>query len=302
MEPQRTSDTVSNTANNRSRGQGARLRFTKMHGLGNDFMVIDLVTQRAQLNPEQIRAWADRRTGIGFDQLLLLEPPTHPDSDFRYRIFNADGTEVEQCGNGVRCVGRFISDQQLSPKAVLTLETSSGCVQVSLGDDDAVRVNMGVPDLSLARIPFAAAHARQVDAVRYALQTSQGEVIVVPVSIGNPHAVLFVDDAQRAPVTSLGEELQMHPAFPARVNVGFCEVVDEGFARLRVFERGVGETRACGTGACAAAVAGQLTGQLGTQVKLSLSGGKLRIAWPGRDHPISMTGPASSVYEGQLDT
>ena len=297
MESQRNTD-----ASGRSRSPGVRLRFTKMHGLGNDFMVIDLVTQRAQLTPEQIRAWADRRTGIGFDQLLTLEPPTHPESDFRYRIFNADGAEVEQCGNGARCVGRFISAQQLSPKPTLTLETNGGRIHVALGDGDTVEVNMGVPELTPERIPFDVAHARRLDEVRYALQTSQGEVIVVPVSIGNPHAVIFVADLQYAPVLALGAELEVHPAFPARVNVGFCEVIDAGFARLRVFERGVGETRACGTGACAAVVAGQLVRRLDTQVKLALTGGKLRIAWPGPGNPISMTGPASSVYEGQLDT
>lgn len=298
MESQHNSLTVTS---NRTRAAGVRLRFTKMHGLGNDFMVIDLVTQRAQLLPAQIRAWADRHTGIGFDQLLTLEPPTHPESDFRYRIFNADGAEVEQCGNGARCMGRFINEQQLSRKALLTLETNSGRIRVTLGDDDSVEVDMGTPVLIPASVPFDVSHARQIDAVRYALQTSQGEVVITPVNVGNPHAVVFVADVQGAPVTTLGAELEVHPAFPARVNVGFCQVIDASFARLRVFERGVGETRACGSGACAAAVAGQVTGQLGPFSKIALTGGKLHLAWPGQGHAITMTGPASSVYEGRLD-
>ena len=285
----------------RARNAAMRLRFTKMHGLGNDFMVIDLVTQRAQITPELICAWADRRTGIGFDQLLMLEPPTHPESDFRYRIFNADGAEVEQCGNGARCIARFIFAQQLSPKPVLRLETNGGPIQVGLVGPDSVEVNMGVPELAPARVPFDVSHARPVDGVSYGVHTTCGEVLVVPVSIGNPHAVVFVARLQDAQVARLGAELQTHPAFPARVNVGFCEVVDAGMARLRVFERGVGETRACGSGACAAAVAGQLVGLLGGQVNIALPGGALQLAWSGPGNPISMVGPASLVYEGQIE-
>ena len=338
MEPSRTDQSTYQPTHGRGRPVSPRLHFTKMHGLGNDFMVVDLVTQRAQLTPELIRRWADRRTGIGFDSLLTLEPPHDPDTDFRYRFFNADGSEAEQCGNGARCIGRFVSDQRLSPKGRLVLDTNGGRIAVALAEDDTVEVDMGVPQLQPERIPFDTRYARHLDGVRYALQSSQGEVIVVPVSLGNPHAVIFVDDVQRAPVATLGAELERHPAFPARVNVGFCEVVDGGFARLRVFERGIGETRACGSGACAAVVAGQLIGRLaghidghvdchvggqlnegrattgtGTpsaglsmsqqncSVKVSLPGGKLRITWPGPGTNITMTGPACSVFEGQLE-
>lgn len=278
-----------------------RLRFAKMHGIGNDVMVLDLVTQRAQLTPEQVRAWGDRHTGIGFDQLMVLEPPHSPDCDFVVRIYNRDGSTAMHCGNGVRCVGRFIADERLSPKRRITLELPRGRIEVRLLADDAVEVDMGEPVSDLAAIPFDARHATRIDAHRFELTTSLGPVVVVPVSVGNPHAVLFVNDIATANVAALGAELERHAAFPERANIGFCEVVDRGFMRLRVFERGVGETRACGSGACAAVVAARLTEQMDEHIKVSLPGGRLRIVWPGPGQVVRMTGPTALVYEGQLE-
>ena len=278
-----------------------RLRFTKMHGIGNDVMVLDLVTQRAQLTPEIVRTWGDRHTGIGFDQLMVLEPPNSPDCDFVVRIFNTDGSSAMHCGNGVRCVGRFIAQEKLSPKRRLTLELPRGRIEVRLLGDDAVEVDMGQPFLALADIPFDERHARRIDTHRFELDTCHGPVTVLPVSVGNPHAVIFVDAVQHAHVAEIGAEVERHPAFPERVNVGFCEVVDRGFMRLRVFERGVGETRACGSGACAAAIAARLVDAMDEHMKVSLPGGRLRIAWPGIGHVVRMTGPTALVYEGQLE-
>jgi diaminopimelate epimerase len=274
-----------------------RLHFSKMHGLGNDFMVVDLVTQSWEPVPIQIARLADRRTGVGFDQLLAVLPPSRPDADFLYRIFNADGTEAQQCGNGVRCVAKFVSDHNLSPKRFLTIETLSGVVRTRLHDDDNIEVGMGVPTTEPGRIPFLTEGA----ALAYPLRVGDCEMLVTPLSMGNPHAVLFVDNVQGADVARIGAALTAHERFPEGVNVGFCQVVDPGFARLRVYERGVGETRACGTGACAAAVAGRLHGKLHERVKVSLPGGKLRIRWPGPDSELTMTGPACLVYEGQLE-
>jgi diaminopimelate epimerase len=274
-----------------------KIRFAKMHGLGNDFMVVDLVSQHAEFTPERIRCLADRHTGVGFDQLLLVEPPRDPDADFRYRIFNADGSEAEQCGNGARCFARFVRDNQLSPKPTLRLETNTGIVATRLCGDGDVEVNMGVPGLAPVDVPFLA----DAPAISYPLEVNGATVEVTPVSMGNPHAVIFVPSVFDAPVATLGAAIGSHPRFPSGVNVGFCQVVDPGFARLRVFERGVGETRACGTGACAAAVAGQLTGRLGARCKISLPGGKLRIQWPGPGASLSMVGPAALVFEGQIE-
>lgn len=276
--------------------QSRQLRFTKMHGLGNDFMVIDGVTQEVQLDQAQIRRLADRHFGVGFDQLLLVEPPGRPDVDFRYRIFNADGGEVEQCGNGARCFARFVREQGLTRKDIIDVETNTGLIQLSIKPDGAVRVDMGLPELDPAAIPFKA-ESRELS---YAVETQGQTWTLSAVSMGNPHAVLVVDSVERAPVETLGPELESHPRFPARVNVGFMQVESPDRVRLRVFERGVGETRACGTGACAAVVAGRLRGLLDERVEVLLAGGSLIIEWPGEGHPVTMEGPATTVFEGQL--
>jgi len=291
-----------------------QLEFSKMHGLGNDFMVLDLVTQLFVPTPEQIRAWSDRHTGVGFDQLLAIEPPDNPEADFRYRIYNADGTEVEQCGNGARCAALFVAARQLSPKRSLLLETNTGLITVTRLADGMVEVDMGPPDCTPAVLPFCpdapgvnpvvhrintASGCADVDA--WQIDTSAGPVECMTVSMGNPHAVIFVDNVANAPVAELGQALMVHPAFPSGVNVGFVQAVDNAFLRLRVFERGVGETRACGTGACAAAVAARLRGLTGARVKVSLPGGKVRIAWQGPDHTVKMTGPAALVYQGHIE-
>jgi diaminopimelate epimerase len=274
-----------------------QLHFSKMHGLGNDFMVVDLVTQQVELSPTLIARLADRHTGVGFDQLLAVLPPTRPDADFRYQIFNADGSEAEQCGNGVRCFAKYVYEHRLSPKQCLTIETLGGLVWTRLHDDHNVEVGMGVPTNEPARIPFLTEGA----ALAYPLRIGNAELTMTPVSVGNPHAVIFVDNIQSADVRGIGAELARHERFPAGVNVGFCQIVDRGFVRLRVYERGVGETQACGTGACAAAVAGRLHDRLNERVKVSLPGGKLRIHWAGPGHELTMTGPACLVYEGQID-
>jgi diaminopimelate epimerase len=273
-----------------------QLHFSKMHGLGNDFMVVDLVTQDAELTPELIARLADRHTGVGFDQLLAVLPPDNPDADFRYRIFNADGSEAEQCGNGVRCFARFVAEHKLCPKSCLVIQTNTGLVWTRRHDEDLVEVGMGIPTTAPARIPFLTEQAQ----LSYSVSLGDATVTFTPLSVGNPHAVLFVDNIQTADVDGIGAALTRHPLFPQGVNVGFCQVIDNGFIRLRVFERGVGETRACGTGACAAVVAGNLHGLLGERVKVSLPGGKLRIRWPGPDQELTMTGPACTVYEGKI--
>ena len=273
-----------------------QLRFAKMHGLGNDFMVIDRVSQHFDLEPELVRQWSDRHTGVGFDQLLAVEPPKSPDADFCYRIHNADGSEAEQCGNGARCFARFVADNQLSVKNTLVLETNAGPITTTLMSDNQVEVDMGVPSTQPADVPFRA----DTKELAYMVNVDDCRVAVTPVSMGNPHAVIFVDSVADAPVNSLGAALSRHERFPEGVNVGFCQVVDRGFMRLRVFERGVGETRACGTGACAAVVAGKIKSQLGERVKVSLPGGKVRVKWPGPGAPVKMTGPACTVYEGTI--
>lgn len=280
------------------------LEFAKMHGLGNDFMVIDLVTQTAAVTAEQARAWGDRHTGVGFDQLLVIEPPTRPDADFRYRIFNADGSEVAQCGNGARCAAWYVAHRRLSPKPDLVLQTNAGLITTQLQRDDQVEVGMGVPTTDPAAIPFdpAAGGALRTDEhpCLYSVSIEGAEHRFVPVGIGNPHAVLMVDSIAAAPVGTLGAAMVAHAVFPEGANIGFCEVVDRGFVRLRVYERGVGETRACGSGACAAVVAAHLLGRVGERVKVSLPGGKVRIAWPGPGSDVRMTGPAALVFEGRI--
>ena len=272
------------------------LRFTKMHGLGNDFMVIDLVTQHAQLSAKQIRQWADRHTGIGFDQLLLVEPPTTPDADFRYRIFNADGSEVEQCGNGARCFARFVQDKRLTAKQEIQVETAGGPIVLRINHDRQVTVDMGAPRFVPAEIPFQA----DAEAIDYTLEVAGEQLQVAAVSMGNPHCVTLVPDVQDGTLERLGALIEAHPRFPRKVNAGFMQVVDRQHARLRVYERGVGETQACGTGACAAAVAGIRLGLLDSPVNIDLPGGRLQIEWAGPGQPVLMTGPATRVYEGQI--
>ena len=274
------------------------LKFSKMHGLGNDFMVLDLVRQDVRLSIEQIRALSDRRTGVGFDQLLLIEPPTLAHCDFRYRIYNADGSEVEQCGNGSRCVAKFILEQGLGLRRQLNLQVARGVIQTEVLTDGQVTVNMGVPELEPARIPFKA-EARSSTYPLLISQTSQ-TLEISAVSMGNPHAVLLVDSVEQAPVAELGPLVEAHPDFPRKVNVGFMQVNRPGAIHLRVFERGVGETRACGTGACAAVVAGRLRGLLEDTVTVELIGGTLSINWKGEGRPVLMTGPAVAVYEGKI--
>lgn len=274
------------------------LRFTKMHGLGNDFMVLDLVRQQASLNREQIREWADCKTGVGFDQLLIVEPAATAGCDFAYRIYNADGGEVEHCGNGARCVARFVRDHGLSERDALVFSVARGTMRTFLEDDGQVRVDMGAPILEPALIPFSAA-AR---ATLYPLEIEGSLYEISAVSMGNPHAVLLVDDVDHAPVAELGSLIEQHPNFPQRVNAGFMQVLDRSTLRLRVFERGTGETLACGTGACAAVVAGRLRGLLDAEVDVHTRGGILRISWDGEGSPVWMTGPATTVYEGQLYT
>ena len=282
--------------NQQRRSQGSMLRFTKMQGLGNDFMVVDAISQPFRLRPEMIRELANRNFGIGFDQLLVVEPPGLPDVDFRYRIFNADGSEVEQCGNGARCFARFVRDQRLTNKKVIRVQTAKGVIELRVGRDGMVMVNMGVPELNPPAIPFAADRRKEV----YTVDVDGQAVELTAVSMGNPHGVLIVDDVDAAPVETLGPKLERHPRFPARANIGFLQVLDRSHARLRVFERGSGETLACGSGACAAVVAGCLRGLLDNRVELELRGGKLVIEWQGEGTPVMMEGPATSVFEGQL--
>lgn len=275
------------------------VNFTKMHGLGNDFMVLDLVRQDAVLDTDHIISLANRKTGIGFDQLLLIEPPTDPSCDFRYRIYNANGGEVEHCGNGARCVARFVSNMGLSGSADLKLQMPTGSIETHIGINGLVTVNMGIPELEPAHIPFNA----EIEASIYSvtIPETQQKLEISAVSMGNPHAVILVDSADAAPVQELGPLLEAHRDFPNKVNVGFMEVVNPAKIRLRVFERGVGETLACGTGACAAVVAGQLRNLLEQSVEVELSGGKLTIDWKGGNSPVFMTGPATTVFNGQIE-
>jgi diaminopimelate epimerase len=273
------------------------LEFTKMHGLGNDFVVIDAINQSVFLTPEQIRLLADRRLGIGFDQLLLVEAATVPDADFRYRIFNADGGEVGQCGNGARCFMQFVHEQGLTRKTSLQVETAGGPLQLSQATDGRITVDMGVPRLEPAEIPFTAP-ARETT---YTLEVNDKRLEIAAISMGNPHAVIRVDAIDSAPVAELGPLIESHPRFPEHVNVGFMEIVDADTIRLRVYERGAGETLACGSGACAAVVAGRLQERLSADVKVLLNGGELVVSWPGAGHAVLMTGPATTVYQGRID-
>ena len=275
-----------------------KLRFTKMQGLGNDFVVIDGIGQRVDLDAAELRRLADRRYGVGCDQILVVEKPTRAGADFRYRIWNADGGEVEQCGNGARCFVQFVRDHGLTDKRRIRVETAGGMIEPELVGDGLVAVDMGVPRFAAAEIPFAG----EGDAVVRPLDVDGQRVLVTLVSMGNPHAVQLVRDVDRAPVATQGPRLEIDPRFPERVNVGYMQVVDRATIRLRVWERGAGETPACGTGACAAVVAGIRRGLLDAEVTVKTRGGLLTIAWPGGGRPVMMTGPAATVFEGQWET
>jgi diaminopimelate epimerase len=270
------------------------MNFSKMHGLGNDFMVIDAVTQNVHLSTEMIKRMADRYTGVGFDQLLIVEPPYVPDSDFHYRIFNSDGSEVEQCGNGARCFARFVRLKGLSRKRVLKVSTMKGNIVLTVNDDDTVRVNMGEPIFEPNKIPFKAIKEEKT----YIIRAQEQTILCGVASMGNPHCVIQVDNIVTAEVATLGSLLEQHDRFPERANIGFMHIIDRDNINLRVFERGVGETKACGTGACAAVAIGINQGLLNQRVKVNLPGGKLLIEWKGGNHPLYMTGPATHVYDG----
>ena len=275
------------------------LRFTKMHGLGNDFMMVDLVSQRVTLNPELIKELSDRRFGIGFDQLLTVRPPEKPENDFRYTIYNADGSEAEQCGNGARCFLRFVLDEGLTSKPNIRLETSKAIISCKLEKNGNITVDMGKPALQPSKVPFLADRPQ----TKYDLSLGPEYPDIISISalnVGNPHAVITVPAAESAPVLQVGALIARHSQFPEGVNVGFMEVVSRKKVKLRVFERGVGETKACGSGACAAVVAGILQSVLDDTVDVQLTGGHLSVTWGGNNETIKMTGPACKVYEGQL--
>ena len=275
-----------------------RLRFTKMHGLGNDFVVVDAISQRLDFTPALVRRLADRHFGIGCDQVLVVEAPDVAEVDFRYRIFNADGGEVEQCGNGARCFVRFVHDKGLTTRREIRVSTAAGIITPRLEDDGLVTVDMGMPELEPARVPFVT----DSDELVQALELPNGDrIAITAVSMGNPHAVQVVAAVETAAVTELGPLIEQHERFPARVNAGFMEVVDAHRIRLRVFERGAGETLACGTGACAAVVAGVMRGLIKSPVSVVTRGGALTIAWNGPQTPVMMTGPAETVFEGEFD-
>jgi diaminopimelate epimerase len=271
-----------------------KLKFNKMNGLGNDFMVVEWPAGRAAPDAELVRRWSDRRLGVGFDQLLLLAPERPPNGDAGYRVFNADGGEVEQCGNGVRCLAGF-----LAPRfgRELTLVSPAGAIAARVLSADAVSVNLGEPDFRPASLPFTAPEQR----LRYRIQVGADTVELGAVSMGNPHAVIAVDSVDRAPVGVLGPKLEHHPSFPRGVNVGFMQRESALRIRLRVFERGAGETLACGTGAAAAVAVGRLWGELAEEVEVSLPGGVLKVSWPGPGSALWQTGAVSAVYEGQIE-
>jgi diaminopimelate epimerase len=274
-----------------------RLAFTKMHGLGNDFIVFDARGPDEVPSAAALRRLADRRTGIGFDQALVLSPPARPGTDVHYRIFNADGSEVEQCGNGARCIARLVASRAAIRDRALVMDSPGGLVSARLRSDGLVSVAMGVPDFDPRSLPFDA----EREAATYRIDLPSGAVEFGAVSIGNPHAVIRVRSAQSAPVDTVGPAMENHARFPRRVNVGFLEIVAPDHVRLRVFERGVGETQACGTGACAAVAVGRRHGPLAEEVRVDLPGGRLIVQWPGPGEPIWLTGPAETAFEGQVD-
>lgn len=284
-----------------------KLKFTKMHGAGNDFVVIDGISQQIDFSAEQWRQLADRRFGVGADQILIVERPTVPGADFRYRIFNSDGGEVEQCGNGSRAFARFVSDQGLSRERSIRVQTMSGIIAPRLEEDGSVTVDMGPPVLEPAAVPFDSEGMQGVAEGRDMLWPLDlqlaGAPVSIPVSVvsmGNPHAVQTVADADNAPVAEIGPQIEHHPRFPKRVNAGFMQVIGRHHIKLRVFERGAGETLACGTGACAAVVAGIRRGLLDSPVRVSARGGELSIAWAGEGEPVYLSGPAVTVFEGEI--
>jgi diaminopimelate epimerase len=273
------------------------LRFTKMHGQGNDFVMLDGVSRPVSLTPEHIRRLADRHLGIGCDQVLLVEPATRADCDFRYRIFNADGGEVEQCGNGARCFVDFVRHIGLTDKSSIRVETLSGVIEPAIAADGSVNVNMGAPRFEPPDIPFIAAR-REPD---YALDVDGTEIAIAALSMGNPHAVQIVADVDAAPVAEMGPMIEHHPRFPKRVNAGFMQIVSRSHVKLRVWERGAGETLACGTGACAAVVAGILWRALDSTVRVTTRGGDLTVTWEGGDAPVTMSGATARVFSGEIN-
>jgi len=272
------------------------IQFTKMHGLGNDFVVIDAISQSINLSAEQIRKIADRHFGVGCDQLLLVEKPTNPLAEFRYRIFNADGGEVEQCGNGARCFALFVRAQGLTSNSIIPVETASGIIQLQV-EEDLVTVDMGIPNFQPQSLPFITETREQT----YTLLVNGAECTISAVSMGNPHAVLTVSDIENVDVPGIGSAIENHQQFPQRVNVGFMQIVNRQHIRLRVFERGAAETLACGTGACAAVAIGQMRGELDEEVSVQLPGGSLTIRWQGEGQNLLMTGPATTVFQGQIN-
>ncbi len=272
------------------------MNFSKMHGLGNDFLVLDNVTQNIYLSNEQIRKLADRNFGVGFDQLLVVEPPYDPDLDFHYRIYNADGSEVMQCGNGARCFARFVKMKGLTNKHKIKVSTGSGKMTLHIERDEQITVTMPVPQFEPIKIPFV---AQKVEGT-YILRAEEQTVLCGTVSMGNPHCVLTVDSVADAPVNTLGKQLSSHERFPEGANVSFMEVVSPKCVKLRVYERGAAETLACGSGACGAVVVGITQKKLANNVTVELPGGKLKIYWKGPGHPVKMTGPAEHVFDGQL--
>ncbi len=271
--------------------------FTKMHGLGNDFVVIDAINQQVQLSSEQSRQIADRHFGVGCDQILLVEKPQSSDTEFYYRIFNADGSEVEQCGNGARCFARFVHEQGLTGNRIIDVGTAKGPIRLYLEENDQVRVNMGEPVLEPLAIPFTADGQQAT----YTIEVDHRQLKIGALSMGNPHLVTLVDDIDTAPVEHLGPLLEHHPSFPQRVNAGFMAINSRAEIQLRVYERGAGETLACGTGACAAVVSGQLRNLLDNKVLVHLQGGDLVISWAGPGEPVWMTGPATTVFHGNMN-
>ena len=274
-----------------------RLKFTKMHGLGNDFVVLDATRAPLALDRDQLRFLADRHFGIGCDQILQIEPPRSPDTDFYYRIFNADGGEVEQCGNGARCFVRFVREQGLTEKTEIRVGTQSGVIVPKLEGDGRVTVDMGVPQFEPARIPFLAERR----ALTYQLEVGGAAIEISALSMGNPHAVQLVKDVDAAPVRTQGPAIEAHARFPQRVNAGYIQIIDRGRIKLRVYERGAGETLACGTGACAAVVAGIQRDLLDPRVVVTTRGGDLGISWQGEGKPVLMTGPAVTVFSGEVE-
>ncbi|MDG2047162.1 MAG: diaminopimelate epimerase [Halioglobus sp.] len=273
-----------------------QLHFTKMHGAGNDFVIIDLISQDYKLRPQDVRRLADRHFGVGCDQVLAVEPPDSPQVDFHYRIYNADGNEVQQCGNGARCFAVFVREKKLTRKRTITVETAAGIIELRVLGNNEVEVDMGTPELEPEKIPFSAAARHQ----SYALLAGKAELEIGAVSMGNPHAILRVESTSASEIEHLGPLIESHSDFPQHVNVSFMEIVAKNEIRLRVYERSVGETLACGTGACAAVVYGILRGWLSDSVTVALPGGKLSVSWEGEDQPVIMTGPTAVVFDGSI--